>query len=180
MSRKGKLPILIPKGVEVKVSSKEIAVKGPKGSLQQELLPGIHVRVEDGHIIVGLTEKHQTEGNFHGLYRSIISNMVIGTSQGFEKKLEMIGVGYRAAVQGLNLDLQIGFSHPTQLKIPEGVHVKIEKNTLIIISGTDKQKVGQFAASVRAVKPPEPYQGKGIRYEGEYVRKKAGKAAAKK
>lgn len=180
MSRKGKLPIAIPKGVEVKIAEKQISVKGPKGTLQHELVPQIKVHVKDNLIHVGLDEAHQDEGNFHGLYRSIIDNMVTGTSQGFEVKLEMIGVGYRAAVQGNLLDLQIGLSHPTKLTIPSGVHVKVDKNTSISVTGADKQQIGQFAATVRAARPPEPYQGKGIRYVGEYVRKKAGKAAAKK
>lgn len=180
MSRKGKLPIPLPKGVEVKVANNEVTVKGPKGSMHQKLMPCVQVAVENDHIVVALTDDHQNEGNFHGLYRSLIQNMVTGTSHGFERKLEMIGVGYRAAVMGHELDLQIGFSHPTRLHIPEGIHVKVEKNTVIHITGIDKQAVGQFAATIRAVRPPEPYQGKGIRYHGEYVRKKAGKAAAKK
>lgn len=178
MSRKGKLPIQLPKGVEVKVSNNEISVKGPKGSLHHELVPGIEVKVDGSHLTVGLNENAQDLSSFHGLYWAIINNMIHGTSHGFEKKLEMIGVGYRASVQGHHLDLQIGFSHPTKLPIPEGVHVKVDKNTVIVVSGIDKQKVGQFAATVRAIRPPEPFQGKGIRYEGEYVRKKAGKAAA--
>jgi len=180
MSRKGKLPIPLPKGVELLISGNQLTVKGPKGTLSQELIPAIEVKIEGNEIIVGLTQGHEDEGNFHGLYRSIVNNMVQGAAQGFERKLEMIGVGYRAAVQGQLLDLQIGFSHPTKLPIPEGVNVKVEKNTSIQITGIDKQKIGQFAATVRAVRPPEPYQGKGIRYVGEYVRKKAGKAAAKK
>lgn len=180
MSRKGKLPIALPKGIEVKVTPNDIQVKGPKGTLHHALLPGIDVVVDKDQIVVGLKENHEDEGNFHGLYRSIIQNMVDGASKGFERKLEMIGVGYRAAVQGQVLDLQIGLSHPTKLAIPAGVAVKVEKNTSIIINGADKRLVGQFAATIRSKKPPEPYQGKGIRYEGEYVRKKAGKAAAKK
>lgn len=180
MSRKGKLPITIPKGVEVKVSGKEISVKGPKGTLHHTLIDGVIVNVENGQIIVALDEQHKNAGNYHGLYRSIINNMIIGTSQGFEKKLEMIGVGYRAAVQGHLLDLQIGLSHPMKLPIPEGVVVKVDKNTQILLLGIDKQKLGQFAATIRSKKPPEPYQGKGIRYQDEFVRKKAGKAAAKK
>jgi large subunit ribosomal protein L6 len=180
MSRKGKIPIAIPKGVEVKIAENKISVKGPKGTLHHELVPEIKVHIENNLIHVELNEAHSTAGNFHGLYRTIIDNMLSGASQGFEKKLEMIGVGYRAAVQGHLLDLQIGLSHPTKLHIPEGVHVRVDKNTSIVVTGADKQKLGQFAASVRAVRPPEPYQGKGIRYVGEYVRKKAGKAAAKK
>jgi large subunit ribosomal protein L6 len=180
MSRKGKLPIAIPKGIEVKIAEKQISVKGPKGNLKHELVPQINVRIEGDQIHVEINEAHSNEDHFHGLYRSIINNMVNGTSNGFEKKLEMIGVGYRASVQGNLLDLQIGLSHPTKLPIPEGIQVKVDKNTVISITGADKQQIGQFAAAVRATRPPEPYQGKGIRYSGEYVRKKAGKAAAKK
>lgn len=180
MSRKGKLPISLPKGVEVKVANNEVTVKGPKGTAHLKLIPSISVTIEDNIVHVGLTPDHQNDGHFHGLFRTLIQNMVTGTSEGFVKKLEMIGVGYRAAVMGHELDLQVGYSHPTRLHIPEGVQVKVEKNTQIAIIGTDKQVVGQFAASVRQTRPPEPYQGKGIRYEGEYVRKKAGKAAAKK
>jgi large subunit ribosomal protein L6 len=180
MSRKGKLPIPLPKGVEVKASDTEVVVKGPKGSLQQPLIPGVQVKVEDNQVLVTLKDEDSDLNQFHGLYRTLIQNMVIGTTEGFEKRLEMIGVGYRAAIQGDLLDLQLGFSHPTKLPIPKGLTVKVDKNTLITISGFDKRLVGQFAASVRSKRPPEPYQGKGIRYVGEYVRKKAGKAAAKK
>lgn len=180
MSRKGKLPIVLPKGVEVKVSSNEVAVKGPKGILHQKLLPAIEVRIEDNQLHVELAKGFEHQGNFHGLYRSLINNMVEGITKGFQRELEMVGVGYRAAVQGHHLDLQIGFSHPTKISIPEGLQVKVDKNTLILITGIDKHQVGHFAAKVRAVRPPEPYQGKGIRYKDEYVRKKAGKAAATK
>lgn len=180
MSRKGKLPIAIPKGVEVKVDQKQITVKGPKGTLHHDLVPQVKIHIEKDMIHVELSEQHQDAGNFHGLYRTLIDNMVMGASQGFEKKLEMIGVGYRAAVQGHLLDLQIGLSHPTKLPIPEGIQVKVDKNTQILVLGADKQKIGQFASTIRAARPPEPYQGKGIRYAGEFVRKKAGKAAAKK
>lgn len=180
MSRKGKLPIPLPNGVEVKVSDDKVFVKGPKGSLSQKLIPGINVNVEDKQVIVSVDEKYSEINNFFGLTRTLIYNMVVGTSEGFEKRLEMIGVGYRAAVQGELLDLQLGFSHPTKLPIPKGLTVKVEKNTQIIINGFDKHLVGQFAANIRSKRPPEPYQGKGIRYQGEYVRKKAGKAAAKK
>lgn len=180
MSRKGKLPIPLPKGVEVKVSSTEVSVKGPKGLLLQKLVPGIQVSVDESQVIVSLEGEPADLNRYHGLYRTLIQNMVLGTTEGFEKRLEMIGVGYRAAVQGDLLDLLLGFSHPTKLTIPKGLTVKVDKNTLILISGFDKHLVGQFAATVRQMRPPEPYQGKGIRYVGEYVRKKAGKAAAKK
>ncbi len=180
MSRKGKMPIAIPKGIDVKVNNQEIIVKGPKGTLKHDLVPQIDVKFDAQYIHVSLNAEHQSASNFHGLYRTIIDNMVQGTLKGFDIKLEMIGVGYRAAVQGTLLDIQVGTSHPIKLTIPSGITVKVDKNTLIIISGIDKQQIGQFAATVRAIKPPEPYQGKGIRYQGEYVRKKAGKAAAKK
>jgi large subunit ribosomal protein L6 len=180
MSRKGKQPIPIPKGVEVKTSTAGISVKGPKGTLNHNIMEGLKVHVGNQEVQVALEDENSDLGHFHGLYRAIVNNMIHGVSEGYEIRLEMIGVGYRAAVQGHNLDLQIGTSHPVKLEIPNDIHVKVEKNTLIIITGADKQRVGQFAASARAKKPPEPYQGKGIRYVGEYVRKKAGKAAAKK
>jgi large subunit ribosomal protein L6 len=180
MSRKGNQPIPLPKGVEVKVNGLVVSVKGPKGTLNQQIRDGINVKVEGDHIAVSLAESHPKDGNFHGLYRTLIDNMVQGVTTGFVRKLEMIGVGYRAAVKGHLLDLQIGCSHPVEVAIPTGVEVKVEKNNIIIASGSDKQMLGQFVASVRAKKPPEPYQGKGIRYEGEFVRKKAGKSASKK
>jgi large subunit ribosomal protein L6 len=180
MSRKGKQPIPVPKGVEVKVAQDGISVKGPKGTLNHEIMKGLKVHLENQQIQVSLVDESSDMGHFHGLYRAIVNNMVHGVSHGFEVRLEMIGVGYRSSVQGQNLDLLVGTSHPVKIEIPKDIQVKVEKNTLIIITGPDKQRVGQFAATVRAQKPPEPYQGKGIRYVGEYVRKKAGKAAAKK
>lgn len=180
MSRKGKLPINLPKGVEVKVHGDEVTVKGPKGTLHQKLHSGIEVKVESGQLHVLVNDADADVGNFHGLYRTLIQNMIIGTTQGFETSLEMVGVGYRAAVVGKELDLQIGFSHPTRIAIPSTIQIAIDKGTNITVKGINKQEVGQFAATVRAKRPPEPYQGKGIRYAGEYVRKKAGKAAAAK
>ena len=177
MSRKGKTPITLPKGVEVQVNNDVVVVKGPKGTSQLGLSHGIGITIQGGMLLVTAPDLERETKRFYGLYRSLINNLVIGMSTGFEKKLEMIGVGYRAQVQGQKLDIQIGFSHPTQLEIPKGLQVKVDKNTLIAVLGTDKQAVGQFAAQIRALRPPEPYQGKGIRYEGEYVRKKAGKAA---
>ncbi len=178
MSRIGKSPIAIPSGVTVSVAQRKVTVKGPKGTLHLDLMNGIDVEVNGSELLIVLSGEEKDMGKFHGLHRALIQNMVVGTHKGYERKLEMIGVGYRATVQGHYLDLQIGFSHPTKLVIPEGLQVKVEKNNIIIISGIDKQLLGQFAASVRAIRPPEPYQGKGIRYEGEYVRKKAGKAAS--
>ncbi|MBA3602251.1 MAG: 50S ribosomal protein L6 [Parachlamydiaceae bacterium] len=191
MSRKGKNPIPVPKGVAVEIKGNEIHVNGPKGALNLKLLPAIEVEIQTEQLNVKLAETHQNDGAIHGLYRSLIDNMVVGVSQGFEKKLEMIGVGYRASVQGEILDLQVGFSFVekngqrvsqkrSQVAIPKGIQIKVEKNTLITINGIDKQQVGQIAAEIRAIRPPEPYKGKGIRYPNEHVRKKAGKAAAKK
>jgi len=180
MSRKGKLPIPLPKGVEVKKEGIQLSVKGPKGSLNLKVMPVVQVDVGDEQINVSLKIDKASNRKWHGLYRTLIANMVEGTSKGFEKRLKLIGTGYRANVQGSKIDLQVGYSHPTPLDIPDGVDVKMEdKNTTIIISGADKQQIGQFAADIRAVRPPEPYQGKGIRYENEYVRKKAGKSAGK-
>ncbi len=177
MSRKGKMLIALPKGVELTVHGESITVKGPKGTLTRTLAPGITVTKEENQLLVQAADNSRDLSRMHGLYRALVSNMVQGVAQGFEKLLEMIGVGYRAAIQGNMLDIQVGFSHPTKLEIPHGIQVKVDKSTLITIQGCDRQAVGQFAAEVRAIRPPEPYQGKGIRYKDEYVRRKAGKAA---
>lgn len=179
MSRKGKVPITLPKGVEVTTKGNVVTVKGPKGSLLQEIADGVSVTVENGVLRVQTVDSTPRLKRLHGLYFSLIQNMIIGVSAGFEKRLEMIGVGYRAAVQGSELDIQVGYSHPTRMGIPSNLKVAVEKNTQIIVSGIEKQAVGQFAAQIRAKRPPEPYQGKGIRYKDEYVRRKAGKAAKK-
>lgn len=180
MSKLGKAPIPLPKGVEVKVEGSAVHVKGPKGALSYPLEKGISVKVAEGKIIVEKDEKVSMPKTTHGLLRALINNMVQGVSKGYEKKLSLVGVGYRAALAGNTLDLQLGFSHPTKVKIPSEVKVAVDKSVTIIITGIDKHAVGQFAAAVRAKKPPEPYKGKGIRYEDEYVRKKAGKAAKAK
>lgn len=177
MSRYGKSPILLPTGVEVKKTGNNVLVKGPKGELTLEVKQGIEVATQEGKVHVTLSETSALPAAMHGLFRSLINNMIEGVSKGFEKRLSLIGVGYRAAISGNQLDLQLGFSHPTRLEVPKDVNVKVEKATTIIIEGIDKHRVGQFAASVRSMRPPEPYKGKGIRYEQEYVRKKAGKAA---
>jgi len=177
MSRLGKSPIPLPDKVEVKIVNGVVHTQGPKGSLTLPAHQGISVRVEGKRLFVERDEKIEMARTTHGLHRALINNMVVGVSKGFEVRLSLIGVGYRAAVQGAVVDLQLGFSHPTQVKIPKGVNVTVEKSVLIIISGIDKHLVGQFAAQVRGMKPPEPYKGKGIRYETEFVRKKAGKAA---
>lgn len=179
MSRKARMPIILPKGVEAKCDGNTVTVKGPKGILTQAIAPEVIVQIENGSIHVSLNEKAAEARNILGLCWALVANMVKGVSEGFEKRLEMIGVGFRAAVQGKLLDLQIGKSHPTKLEIPMGIDVAVEKNTNIQIKGIDKRVVGQFAADVRGMKPPEPYKGKGIRYNNEYVRRKAGKTGKK-
>lgn len=179
MSRKGKQPIALPKGVEAKISKSEFSVKGPKGQLKKNLPDYIQLKQEGSEILVVADENIADSSAHHGLWRAIINNMVQGVSEGYLKKLEMIGVGYRAAIKGKAIDIQIGQSHPTLMDIPEGITVTVEKNTAITITGPDKQKVGQFAADIRAKKPPEPYQGKGIKYSDEYVRRKQGKSSGK-
>jgi len=180
MSRLGKTPIALPEKVEVKIVDGTVHVKGPKGTLNMAVAEGIGVKTEEGKLFVTAEEAAQIESRHYGLARALINNLIIGVSKGFEVKLSLVGVGYRAQVQGQTLDLQLGFSHPTKLSIPKGVNVVVDKSVLIVITGMDKHLVGQFAASVRAMKPPEPYKGKGIRYENEFVRKKAGKAAKAK
>lgn len=177
MSRLGKTPIPLPDKVEVKTAEGMVHAKGPKGNVSIPIAQGISIKVEGNRLFVIKDEKVSMAKPAYGLFRALINNMIIGVTKGFEKRLGLVGVGYRAAVQGQKLDLQLGFSHPTQVPIPKGVNVTVDKSVTIIIQGIDKHLVGQFAASVRAMKPPEPYKGKGIRYEEEYVRKKAGKAA---
>jgi large subunit ribosomal protein L6 len=178
MSRLGKTPIPLPKGVEIKVSKEGlVAVKGPKGTLELKMPAGLSVKLEGGVVVVHCDENGGASGAMHGLHRSLLKNAVIGVSEGYEVKLALVGVGYRANVVGSKLDLQLGFSHPTTIAIPKTIQVMVDKGTAISIKGIDKREVGQFAAAVRAMKRPEPYKGKGVRYENEYVRKKEGKAA---
>lgn len=179
MSRKARMPIKLQKGVEAKIDGRKFTIKGPKGTLTCDLMPGILVATGSNELTVTMEEGAHERTNFLGLYWALISNMAQGVSEGFVKRLEMIGVGYRAAVQGKLLDLQIGLSHPTKIPIPDGIDVAVEKNTNIQVKGIDKRLVGQFAADIRSKKPPEPYKGKGIRYVNEYVRRKAGKAGKK-
>lgn len=177
MSRLGKSPIVVQDKVEIKAVEGILHVTGAKGTLTLPLPSGISVKMEAGRLFILKDEAIKMPRPSHGLYRALVNNMIVGVSKGFETKLSLIGVGYRAAVQGHKLDLQLGFSHPTQIPIPKGVVVTVEKSVLVIIQGCDKHLVGQFAAAIRAKKPPEPYKGKGIRYEKEFVRKKDGKAA---
>lgn len=172
------MPISLPKGVEVKTTKEGLLhIKGPKGTLSLQLPLGYHLKMEGEVVSLERDEKKAPDNASYGLYRSLIKNHILGVAEGYTVRLSMLGVGYRAAVQGNKLDLQVGFSHPTQVPIPKGVQVAVDKGTFILIQGADKKEVGQFAAAVRAVRPPEPYKGKGIRYEDEYVRKKDGKAA---
>ena len=177
MSRIGKKPIVIPAGVEVKLAGSHISVKGPKGELSLDFNPEISVEVKDNEIIVSRPSDDKLHRSLHGLTRTLISNMVIGVTDGYSKTLEVNGVGYRAQKQGKDLVMNLGYSH--QVIVPEvpGITVEVPSATQIIISGADKQQVGQFAAEVRAKRPPEPYKGKGIKYAGEHIRRKEGKAA---
>lgn len=177
MSRLAKKPIILPKGVELTVSQGVVQVKGPKGNLTHVLPEGIELVREGEKVMVAAAQEASLEKPTLGLHRSLIQNAVIGVSVGFQKTLQLIGVGYRAAIKGVKLDLQLGFSHPCELDIPAHIKVEIDKSVSITITGIDKQLVGHFAAQVRGLKPPEPYKGKGIRYTDEFVRKKAGKAA---
>ncbi len=178
MSRIGKLPITIPAGVTVTVSAdNEVTVKGAKGSLSQKVNPNIKVEQNDGQINVSRPDDKRENRSMHGLYRALIANMVKGVSEGFSKELQIVGTGYRAQAQGTKLTLNVGYSHPVEMQAPEGITFETPSNTQIFVRGIDNQVVGQVAANIRAVRKPEPYLGKGIRYADEYVRRKEGKAA---
>jgi large subunit ribosomal protein L6 len=180
MSRIGKRPIPIPNKVTVTLNGSTVSVQGPKGTLERTLPAKVTVAQADNEIIVSPVDNSRTARERHGLCRTLVSNMVEGVSQGYSKHLEIIGVGYRAQVQGKILTLNVGYSKPVEMEMPEGITAAMgEKNTQVIISGIDKEVVGDIAAKVRAVRPPEPYKGKGIRYQGEYIRRKAGKTGKK-
>lgn len=182
MSRIGKNPVLIPAGVTITSDANAlIVVKGPKGELSLTPHPLAKIEVTEQEVKVIRDGEEPIKRAMQGLTRTLIQNMVTGVTEGFSKRLEINGVGYRAAVQGKTLELSLGFSHPVKYSIPEGIEIKMdeEKKNVIVISGIDKQKVGQVAAEIRSYRKPEPYKGKGVRYEGEYVRRKAGKTAAK-
>lgn len=180
MSRIGRKPILLPKGVEVKVDGRHITVKGSKGTLDMDIMPQINVAVEDEKIIVSRESEIKAVRAAHGMTRAILNNMVNGVSSGFEKTLEIVGVGYRAQMQGKNLVLSLGFSHQVEVVPPAGIEFACDSPIKITVRGIDRQLVGQTASNIREYRPPEPYKGKGIRYSGEYVIRKAGKAGAKK
>lgn len=176
MSRIGKNPIEIPAGVEVKVEGNVVEVKGPLGTLTQEISPEMIVEVQDGVIVVTRPSDSKTHRSLHGLTRTLIANMVEGTTKGYSRSLEIVGVGYRAAKQGNKLVLQLGYSHPIEVEPAPGIEIEVPTPTKITVKGIDKQLVGQTAANIRDFRRPEPYLGKGIRYEGERIRRKAGKA----
>ncbi|MCG8467230.1 MAG: 50S ribosomal protein L6 [Gemmatimonadetes bacterium] len=176
MSRIGKQPIPVPDGVEVKVDGSHVSVKGPKGELARSFDGDMSIALDDGVVSVTRPSDEPRHRALHGLTRTLVANMVTGVRDGFEKRLEIQGVGYKADQKGKAIVLNVGFSHPVDVEPPEGVELKVESPTLIVVSGIDKEKVGQLAAEIRGVRPPEPYKGKGIRYLGEYVRRKAGKA----
>jgi large subunit ribosomal protein L6 len=176
MSRVGRKPISIPKGVELKVSGRTVAVKGPKGELSREIREGLVVKIDNGIAVIEQTDSGKMAGALHGLTRALIQNMVEGVSQGFTKSLEIHGTGYRAAVQGQKLTLNLGHSHPIEYPLPTGIQAAVNQN-LIVLTGADKELLGQVSAEIRRFRPPEPYKGKGVRYLNEHVRRKAGKSA---
>jgi large subunit ribosomal protein L6 len=176
MSRIGKMPVTVPSGVDVKVDGTQVTVKGSKGELSREFTDRVSFTMDDGVITVDREDDTREARALHGLSRALLANMVEGVSEGFSKVLEIQGVGYRASLKGSDIELLVGFSHPVNVKAPKGITFEVPEPTRIVISGIDKEQVGQVAADIRKVRPPEPYKGKGIRYAGEYVRRKAGKA----
>jgi large subunit ribosomal protein L6 len=177
MSRIGKLPIAVPSGVDVAIDGREVTVKGPKGSLNHRLPPTIDVeRTDDGALAVLRPDDERENRALHGLTRSLVANMVTGVTQGYEKKLEIVGVGYRVTARGQNLEFALGYSHPVVVEAPDGISFAVESPTRFSVQGIDKQQVGEVAANIRKLRKPEPYKGKGVRYAGERVRRKVGKA----
>ncbi|MET0832306.1 MAG: 50S ribosomal protein L6 [Acidimicrobiia bacterium] len=176
MSRIGNSPIPVPTGVDVTVDGPTVSVKGPKGALSRWVDERIAVSVDDGVVTLSRDSDERDIRSLHGLYRALLANMVTGVSDGYRKELQAVGVGYRANLQGRRLELQVGFSHPVVVEAPEGIDFEVPEPTRIVVSGIDKELVGQTAADIRRVRPPEPYKGKGIRYVDEQVRRKAGKA----
>ncbi len=179
MSRIGKLPIAIPAGVEIKIEGQTVTAKGPKGTEVVTVRPEITVKVEENNIVVTRVDDSREARSLHGLSRTLIANAVKGVSEGFEKKLEIVGVGYRANMDGANMNLALGYSHPVVIVPPAGITLSVEANTKLSVKGTNKQLVGDVAAEIRGKRPPEVYKGKGVKYEGEYIRRKAGKAGKK-
>lgn len=180
MSRIGKLAIPVPNGVTITINGQDVAVKGPKGNLSKTIRPEIAIKQEDGSVVVARKADDRSSRALHGLSRTLVANMVKGVTEGFEQRLEIIGVGYRAAMEGKKLVMQLGYSHPVEVDPPAGLEITVTANTKLAVKGADKQAVGDLASAIRAWRLPEVYKGKGIRYEGEVIRRKAGKAAAKK
>ena len=178
MSRIGKKPIPVPKGVQINLKDGLVEVKGPKGQLSQSLPPGVSVALEDGQIVASVGEARE-QRKFHGLGRTLVANAVQGVSEGFKRELDIDGVGYRAEVKGRDVHFALGYSHPVVFPLPQGIDVAIEKQTHVTVTGIDKQLVGQVAANMRSLRKPDPYKQKGVRYTGEVLKKKAGKAGAK-
>ncbi len=176
MSRIGKMPIQVPSGVDVKIDGTTVTVKGTKGELTRTFQPTMIIKQEGDELVVSPADEERQTNAYWGLTRSLLHNMVVGVSEGFEKKLELVGVGYRAALKGRDLEMQLGFSHPVLVKAPEGITFEVPSQNEINVLGASKEQVGQVAADIRKWRKPEPYKGKGIRYVGEYVRRKAGKA----
>jgi large subunit ribosomal protein L6 len=176
MSRIGRLPITVPSGVDVTIDGRTVTVKGPKGTLSRALHPDITVSREDGTLVVTRPTEQKTHKQLHGLTRTLVNNMVVGVTDGYRKGLEITGVGYRAALNGRKLQLNLGYSHQIEIDPPEGISFEVENPTRLAVVGIDKELVGQIAAKVRATRKPEPYKGKGVRYAGEQIRRKAGKA----
>ena len=176
MSRIGRLPIAVPSGVDVTIDGRTVTVKGPKGTLSRSLHPDIAVSQEDGTIVVTRPTEQKNHKQLHGLTRTLVNNMVVGVTDGYRKGLEITGVGYRAALNGKKLQLNLGYSHPIEIDPPEGVSFEVESPIRLAVLGYDKELVGHIAAKVRATRKPEPYKGKGVRYAGEVIRRKAGKA----
>jgi len=179
MSRIGKKPVTLPKGVTLDLQGQVVAVKGPKGELRRTLHPEMQLSLADGNFTVARPSEEKRHKALHGLTRTLVQNMVDGVSKGFSKTLEIQGVGYKAEAKPYGVNLIVGFSHPVKYEAPKGIKISVENNTTVKIEGADKEAVGQVAAELRAVRPPEPYKGKGIRYQGEQVRRKAGKTGAK-
>jgi large subunit ribosomal protein L6 len=177
MSRIGRTPIPLPEGVSVDISGQKVTVAGPKGELRHTVVEPIRVSESDGTLVVTRPTDRGPHRALHGLSRTLVANMVQGVSDGFERRLEIVGVGYRAQLRGASLELAVGFSHPVTIEPPEGIQFEVPAPTQVVVRGIDKQAVGQVAAQIRAVRPPEPYKGKGIRYVGEVVRRKVGKRA---
>ena len=176
MSRIGRLPIAVPSGVDVAIDGRNVTVRGPKGSLSRALHPDISVNREDATLVVTRPTEQKTHKQLHGLTRTLVNNMVVGVTDGYRKGLEITGVGYRAALSGRKLQLNLGYSHQIEIDLPEGISFEVETPTRLAVVGIDKELVGQIAAKVRSTRKPEPYKGKGVRYAGEYIRRKAGKA----